>query len=69
MYRMWTTVFFIHSQHDFNLMLLIPHADIAFLAGSTSILGVKVSEMSAALSLLLKNAVVLFDDIMFVSLR
>lgn len=69
MYRMWTTVFFIHSQHDFNLMLLIPHADIAFLAVSTSILGVKVSEMSAALSLLLKNAVVLFDDIMFVSLR
>lgn len=50
-------------------MLLKPHADIAFLAVSTSILGVKVSEMSAALSLLLKNAVVLFDDIMFVSLR
>lgn len=61
--------FIIHSQHHFNLMLLIPNADRAFLAVSASILGVRLSEMSAALSLLLKNAVVLYDDIMFVSLR
>lgn len=50
-------------------MPLIPNADRAFLAVSASILGVRLSEMSAALSLLLKNAVVLYDDIMFVSLR
>ena len=38
-----------------------------FLAASSSILGIKVSEMLAH-SLLIKNAVVLFDDEMFVSL-